>query len=120
MHYKIVKVIGKTSLLDPQSGKHSYRTASGRPLARGIYVTSCSSGIDEVPRYDAATTYIGPFASWTMASEFARSLSLGNSEPVGTVLGIAPTGSRDLKHILRKALLHLVERGWIKGETYRQ
>lgn len=118
MHYEIVEVIGNTSLLDSQQRQHPYRTANGRPLARGIYVVRSSFQL-EPARYERSTTYYGPFSSWMAAGEFVRDHP-HRSEPIVSVPGIvevrdaSPRLPDEPVRDFRDAVRRLVELGWMR------
>lgn len=71
MHFEIVKVIDRTSLLDPRSRRRKYETAPQRRLARGIYAVVWPETVDQ-PRYDLEARFYGPYPSWATAGHFIR------------------------------------------------
>lgn len=72
MHYELVKVLDRGTLLNPVQIACPYQTRGGRPLARGIYAVVWSTETGPY-RYDAQALYYGPFPSWRQASDFVRS-----------------------------------------------
>lgn len=71
MHYELVKVIDRASLLDPRSRARKYETRDHRPLTRGIYAVIWPENV-ETPRYDQDARYYGPYPSWKTAGSFVR------------------------------------------------
>lgn len=71
MHYEIVKVIDRHTLLDHQVRRHAFRPPEGQRLANGIYAALWPSE-DVDPAYDAGAVYVGPFPSWIKARQFVH------------------------------------------------
>lgn len=72
MHYELVKVLGRDTLLSPVQLVCSYRTRDGRALARGIYAVVWPRAEPGTQCYDEQADYYGPYSSWREASAFMR------------------------------------------------
>jgi hypothetical protein len=71
MDFELVKVIDRSTLLNPVQLQCPYRTRTGRPLERGIYAVVWPAHVP-AHDYDSEARYFGPFRAWRDASAFVR------------------------------------------------
>jgi hypothetical protein len=69
--FELVKVLDRSTLLNPVQLRRPYRTRNGRPLECGIYVVVWQ-GNTRPRAYDGDARYFGPFRAWRDASAFVR------------------------------------------------